>query len=173
MVTLSQEIFLTTLQAFNCLADLGFCHTVTKKYFGETPKIFAMPYRPPEMLLRLPYDQSADMWAVGCMFYFYLTGKHLFIAGSTKETILLIHSEVGLKMNNPDIQVKEGVSFVPTHKIKDLRGLYRNAENQDLVTNLIDIMKQLLVAEPSNRLTAEQALAHPTFEIPAITTESA
>lgn len=35
-------------------------------------------YMAPEELLRLPYDKSSDMWALGCAIYEIMTGKILF-----------------------------------------------------------------------------------------------
>lgn len=57
------------------LADLGGCVLDAKK---RKKQIQTCYYMSPEILLRLPYDESSDMWALGCTLYELLTGRILF-----------------------------------------------------------------------------------------------
>lgn len=57
------------------LIDLGNSHRL-----GDTqpPLIQTAPYRAPEVILGLPFDEKADVWSVGCVIYEFLTGHILF-----------------------------------------------------------------------------------------------
>lgn len=57
------------------LADLGGCVLDDKK---RKKQIQTCYYMSPEILLRLPYDESSDIWALACSLYEILTGKILF-----------------------------------------------------------------------------------------------
>lgn len=49
-------------------------------------------YRPPELLLRLPFDHSVDIWSMGCTLYYAYTEKVLFEAESELDLLnMFIH----------------------------------------------------------------------------------
>lgn len=56
------------------LCDFG----MSKPYAsGEpnTPRVVTYRYRPPEILLKMPYDYKIDVWSMGCVIYELLTGS--------------------------------------------------------------------------------------------------
>lgn len=57
------------------ITDMGGCVTETTK---RKKQIQTCYYMSPEILLRLPYDETSDIWALGCTVYEMLTGKILF-----------------------------------------------------------------------------------------------
>ena len=59
------------------LADMGGCliNKVTGKKLVQT-----CYYRSPEILLGIPYNNTSDIWALGCTIYEMLTGEILFDA---------------------------------------------------------------------------------------------
>lgn len=72
------EKFLFDNSFFNnlqiCLSDFGNCRDIDYKYFD----IQTLYYRAPEIILEYPYNETCDMWSVGCMFFELLTGNILF-----------------------------------------------------------------------------------------------
>lgn len=117
--------------AFIKLADFGFATRVygpksLTKQCG-TPFFVA-----PEILLRSPYDQQADMWSVGVIIYLLLSGDLPFMGRSQRE---LFRAIVVGKYDFPD----------------EMWG--------DVSEHAKELIKGLLVTDPSKRLTAKQAMA--------------
>ena len=57
------------------IADLGNACWVDHHFTGD---IQTRQYRSPEAILGAKYDQSADIWSVGCMIFELATGDYLF-----------------------------------------------------------------------------------------------
>ena len=117
--------------AFIKLADFGFATRVygpksLTKQCG-TPFFVA-----PEILLRSPYDQQADMWSVGVIIYLLLSGDLPFMGRSQRE---LFRAIVVGKYDFPD----------------EMWG--------DVSEHAKELIQGLLVTDPSKRLTAKQAMA--------------
>ena len=72
-------------------------HKVTVCDFGlskafvinrNTPKVCSLNYRAPELLLKkTDYTMSIDIWALGCVFYEFLTQKTLFVVANKQELL--------------------------------------------------------------------------------------
>ena len=117
--------------AFIKLADFGFATRVygpksLTKQCG-TPFFVA-----PEILLRSPYDQQADMWSVGVIIYLLLSGDLPFMGRSQRE---LFRAIVVGKYDFPD----------------EMWG--------DVSEHAKELIQGLLVTDPSKRLTAKQTMA--------------
>jgi calcium/calmodulin-dependent protein kinase I len=87
----------------------------------------------PEILMRQPYDQQSDMWSVGCIVFLLLSGNLPFMGRSQKELFRKIVS-----------------------------GKFEFDEDDwcDVSSEAKDLVKKLLVLDPDERLTSEQALRH-------------
>lgn len=57
------------------LGDFGSCYPIHSKIVGDVQTRY---YRPPEVILRIYYNQKIDIWALGCSMCELLTGKILF-----------------------------------------------------------------------------------------------
>ena len=86
-------------------------------------------YMAPEVIKHIPYDQSADMWSVGVLLFMLLTGVPPFGAQTEKELF---------------DQIRNGQWAIP-----------EDCEISDAATELVN---KLLVVEPLQRWTAEEAL---------------
>jgi calcium-dependent protein kinase len=82
------------------------------------------------------YGSKCDLWSVGVIMYAMLSGKMPFMASTVPETFARI-----------------------------IRGEFKvdTEEWSNVSPEAIDLLKKLLVVNPENRLSADEALAHPWF----------
>jgi len=112
------------------LADFGFA---TRVHAPESlDKQCGTPYFvAPEILLRKRYDQKADMWSVGVIIYCLLSGRLPFVGKKHLELF------------------KSIISGVYT---------FDEEEWNDISSDAKDLIQNLLVIDPSKRLSASEAL---------------
>lgn len=87
----------------------------------------------PEILMRQPYDQQSDMWSVGCIIFLLLSGNLPFMGRSQKELF---------------------------KKIVSGKFEYDDDDWCDVSEEAKDLVTQLLVLDPDQRLTSAEALKH-------------
>ncbi|KAF6266252.1 kinase-like domain-containing protein [Scenedesmus sp. NREL 46B-D3] len=107
-------------------------------------------YRSPEVILGLPYGCEIDMWSFGCILAELFMGYPLFPASRRK----IFFDSSG----NPTI-------------VANSRGKVRNPGSKSLWSVLrcqdpgfVDFMEKCLRWDPAERLTPEQAMAHPWMQ---------
>ncbi|KAF7413528.1 hypothetical protein HZH68_002017 [Vespula germanica] len=119
-------------------------------------------YRAPEIMLNwMHYNQTVDIWSVGCIMAELLTGRTLFpgtdhidhltrvlvLCGMpTEETLNKITSQ----------EARNYIQSLPPLKKKNFKDVFRGAN--PLAIELLELMLEL---DAERRITAEQALAHP------------
>jgi len=146
------------------LTDFGLARLFGREQERLSPEAVTIWYRPPELLFgATKYTASADMWAIGCIFAEMWLGRPLF---STDPP----HTELA--------QLRTIFAFLGTPTEKDWPThqklpLFVNFENsasapfeltfQGLPPDAIDLLKTLLVLNPTKRLTAAEALNHAYF----------
>jgi calcium/calmodulin-dependent protein kinase I len=119
--------------SFIKLADFGFAARVHKPK-SLTKQCGTPFFVAPEILTRKPYDQMSDMWSVGCIVFLLLSGNLPFVGRSQKELFRKI------------------VAGRYVFKEEDWEGVSEDAK---------DLVSKMLVLDPDERITAEQALRHP------------
>jgi serine/threonine protein kinase len=112
-------------------------------------------YRAPEIFLDVSeYSSSVDIWSVGCIFAEMVNRKPLFNGNNEMDVMVKIFQLLGkpdykqntyreMKLNRFEHKPKTWQEICPT---LDQSGL-------DLISNM-------LVLDPENRISASQALAH-------------
>jgi len=126
-------------------------------------------YRAPEVLLGTSkegkYSAPVDMFSIGCIFSELITKEPLFPGDSEIDQLFRIFRCLG----TPDDSVWPGVSSLPNFKRtfpqwspRSLSELF-SAEVSPLA---IDLLSKMLVYDPSKRISARAALAHPYFTSP-------
>lgn len=148
----------------NCdlkICDFGLARTGSEREF-MTEYVVTRWYRAPELLLSCTeYTAAIDVWSVGCIFGELLGRRPLFPGKDYVHQLNLITKVIG----SPS---EEDMAFINSEKARRyIRSLPHCArlEFSKLYSNssaaAVDLLSRMLVFNPANRITVEQALAHP------------
>jgi mitogen-activated protein kinase 15 len=151
------------------VADFGLARSIAaleKEAGGAAPVltdyVATRWYRAPEILVgSVRYSKPVDMWSCGCILAELLGGKPLFPGSSTMNQLDKILEVVG-RPNQEDLDSLKSsfaqtmIDSLPPGKVKAMESLFPSAPAEAL-----DLLKKLLVFNPSRRLSAQEALAHP------------
>ncbi|OMJ92590.1 hypothetical protein SteCoe_4600 [Stentor coeruleus] len=144
------------------LIDFGSACKESKKVQEYLQNLY---YRAPEIVLDIDYGKSIDIWSLGCITAELLTGQILFFAKNEQELFKMIVETCGLPDRNfvrkgrrnhifMDRQGKLKVKTVPNSKSL-------NTVLQDFDNDTKSFVEACLKWQPEQRMTADQALAHP------------
>jgi len=154
------------------LADFGLARAKTKSNMTNENKIVTRYYRAPELLLRgNSYDDSIDMWSVGCIFGEMLKRLPIFSASRDIDQLQVIEDTCGSfdQVIWPD---SKNFGFVPVSKVKKARNLKQRFARRLKIEEGwtpanehtgLDLLDKLLQWDPAKRLKADKAEAHPFF----------
>ncbi|KAM7275134.1 hypothetical protein ACFE04_017000 [Oxalis oulophora] len=141
-------------------------------------------YRAPEVILGLGWTYPCDIWSVGCILVELCLGKALFQTHENLEHLAMMERVLGplpehmirratrgaekyfrreSRLNWPEGAVSSE-SIRAVKKLDRLENMISHVESSRF--SLTDLLQNLLKYDPSERLTARQALNHPFFEIP-------
>ena len=145
-----------------CLCDFGFAREANNMNNDMTEYVITRYYRAPEVMLSSHrYDQTVDVWAIGCTFYELLVGKPLFQAKHYLELIRMIIETLGFPDDEALETIKnpQAISFLkklPKHPQRRVsEGI--NYPNKAA----LDLLDKCMVFNPKKRITTEEALKHP------------
>lgn len=122
-------------------------------------------YRAPEVLLGgKRYSTAVDMWAIGCIFAELATQQPLFPGDSEIDQLFRIFRLLGTPQDTPNSW--PGVSTLPDYK-PDFPQWQATSDLAEKLPGMdalgLDLLRQLLVYEPGQRISAKRALQHPYF----------
>mmetsp|Transcript_39717 Transcript_39717/g.97625 ORF Transcript_39717/g.97625 Transcript_39717/m.97625 type:complete len:754 (-) Transcript_39717:484-2745(-) len=125
------------------IADFGFAQFMPGGSEGGeklSKQLGTLSYTAPEILAGTGYDTKADMWSLGVILYILLSGIPPF----------------GKRRGETDRDVKRNI----------LKGAYRFYEShwKDVSALAVDLVKKLIVVNPKDRLSWEQAIEHPWIQ---------
>lgn len=130
-----QNILLTSARPLGDIRIVDFGLSRRMDSITEVREILGTPeYVAPEILNYEPISTATDMWSIGVLIYFMLTGESPFLGDNKQETFLNI-SQISVDYSE---ETFEGISPLA-----------------------VDFIKTLLVKNPRVRATAEECLSHP------------
>eukprot|EP00040_Diaphanoeca_grandis_P022418 m.120435 g.120435 ORF g.120435 m.120435 type:complete len:396 (-) comp28804_c0_seq1:375-1562(-) len=146
------------------LADFGLARAKSVPIKTYSNEVVTLWYRPPDVLLgSVDYSTSIDIWGVGCIFAEMVTGKPLFPGQANEDQIELIWKTFG----TPTEQTWEGVTDLPEYDAS-LWDKYPPTRIESIIPRLrrsgTTLLRKLLTYNPSERITAANALLEPYFE---------
>jgi len=134
---------------------------------NSTTNVVTKPYRAPELLLDYElYSKPVDMWSVGCVFAELLSNESGLLFGRPKNDHAHLNAIVDLcgTPNHDEIKgVCGGVKYIRSLDMRDkadLRDVFPNASDCAL-----DLLAGLLMFDPDQRITVDEALNHPYFDM--------
>ncbi|KAG8887765.1 serine/threonine protein kinase, CMGC, CDC2/CDK sub [Tulasnella sp. 332] len=148
------------------IADFGLARPTSREWAskrGYTNCVVTRWYRPPELLMgAVEYSGAVDMWGIGC-----ILGEMF-----ERHPILMGESDIGqleaifALCGSPNEDVWPGFSQLKGCEGYEVKGTYTRKIGQrfSLLSNdTCDLLIALLTLDPSQRITAEDALDHRYF----------
>ena len=119
-------------------------------------------YRAPEVMLRPNgvYTSAIDMWSVGCIFAEMLTRTPLFPGKDYMDQLSCIFSLLSMPTDRGYDVEPDALRFL--QKINQKNSLEKKFHK--VSGDTLDLLSQLLTINPTERITALQALQHPLFD---------
>lgn len=142
------------------IGDFGMSRSMKTATRPLTPVVVTLWYRPPEILLEMDYDMSADIWALGLIVWEMTTGRVVLPGKSVISQLSLMFKLLG----TPSESTWEGVESSPLFEDVKMGGNsppWRDILPCELGEQGIDFVGALLRYQPSARLSAVTALKHP------------
>ncbi|KAG2691772.1 hypothetical protein I3760_08G022900 [Carya illinoinensis] len=140
-------------------------------------------YRAPEVILGLGWSYPCDLWSVGCILIELCSGGALFQTHENLEHLAMMERVLGPLPEHMVRRADRGAEkyfrrgsrlnwpegAVSRESIRAVNKLYclKDLVSQHVVSSrssLTDLLQGLLKYDPSERLTARQALSHPFFQ---------
>ncbi|RKP06349.1 kinase-like domain-containing protein [Thamnocephalis sphaerospora] len=161
------------------LIDFGSA-TFEKEYHSAV--VCTRHYRAPEIILGCGWSYPCDMWSIGCILVELFTGEALFQTHDNLEHLAMMEAAIG-PMPSSLIQranhagrefFRHGRLAYPasatTRASRKYVAAMRRLENI-VVPNcpfniyLLDLVQRMLIYDPAERITAEEALRQPFFQL--------
>lgn len=130
--------------------------------FTDSYRVEHLHYWAPEVLINEVITPVVDVWSAGCVFAELLTGSKVFGSSDVRGQLDLIFGLLGAP-SPEDLSFVEGdASRMALNAVKPSKSTFEEYF-KDIDPVARDLLKKMLVFNPSKRITAEKALEHPYF----------
>jgi mitogen-activated protein kinase 1/3 len=146
------------------ICDFGLARGVSDEDMLLTEYVVTRWYRAPEVVVSAQrYDESVDIWAVGCILAEMLLKEPVFQGEDYIDQLRVIFKIIGTPSDEDLANVisSDAVNFIKRLKSrerKDLRTVFANASPE-----AVDLLEKIFVFDPTKRITVDEALRHPFF----------
>ncbi|KAK2949722.1 putative Mitogen-activated protein kinase [Blattamonas nauphoetae] len=136
----------------------------------QTEYVSTRWYRAPEIILTSRfYTESVDIWSVGCIFVEMFTRSTLFPGRDYLHQLHLVIDRIGTPSDDSLklIDNEKAYKYVRTLKSTNSEESWKDwfiHRNVSIPDDAIDLISKMIVFDPSKRITAAEALAHPYFD---------
>jgi len=147
------------------LCDFGLCRSVLEKD-GPSPVltdyVATRWYRAPEILLgSTKYTKAVDMWSIGCILGEQILGRPIFPGTSTMNQLDRILEVTGRPSDEDIDAIKSSYASTMLEHLPCTRPESLTEKFPTASAEALDLMRLCLKFNPSQRITAEEALSHP------------
>ena len=147
------------------ITDFGLARPIEENRLKYTPGVVTRWYRPPELLFGSDvYNESIDIWGAGCIIAEMYIRKPLFGASSDLEQLKTVCMYCGTPTEENYPGVSELPDFSKVQLKSEKRILKEYLESKKLDKMAVDLIDKMLVIDPKQRITAQQALEHEYFK---------
>lgn len=144
------------------LADFGLARAFGIPVRHYTHEVVTLWYRAPEILLGArKYSTPVDIWSIGCIFAEMVMRAPLFPGDSEIDQLHKIFNALG----TPTQEMWNGVEELPDYSTRfpNWRKRHIGETVRNLDTQGLDLLSQMLIYDPVQRISASKALEHPYF----------
>lgn len=142
-------------------------HTSTEK--GKelmTEYVVTRWYRPPEIMLAPngTYNESVDMWSIGCIFGELLNRRPLFPGTDFIDQLTKVFSVLPVPAADKRGYAVDGDALKFLESLPPCSPSAMTKTFRKTSPEAVSLLRRLLCINPERRITAKQALAHPYFK---------
>ncbi|XP_043912330.1 cyclin-dependent kinase 1 [Protopterus annectens] len=145
------------------LADFGLARAFGIPVRVYTHEVVTLWYRAPEILLGSNrYSTPVDIWSIGTIFAELATKKPLFHGDSEIDQLFRIFRTLGTPNNDvwPEVEsLTDYKNTFPKWKPGSLSAHVKNLDDDG-----VDLLRGMLIYDPSKRISAKQSLNHRYFD---------
>jgi len=146
------------------IADFGLARAHGLPIKTLTHEVITLWYRAPEILLGgRQYAAPVDIWSMGCIMCEMLTCIPLFPGDSEIDQLFKIFRQLGTPTEESWPGVSSFMDYKATFPRWHAQPLSKAIKELRADPLALDLVSKMLVYEPSERITAKAALAHPYF----------
>jgi len=142
------------------LCDFGLSRAIDfSQDENVTEYVVTRYYRAPEIMLSHEYSTAVDIWSLGCTMAELITGKILFKGENYIQQIKMIVDTMGKPDDLSFVTNANAKKFLDSLPEKPKKPLLSQVKYEN--PDALDLLGKLLQVNPSKRLTAAEAIAHP------------